>query len=70
MVTAGMGAADVGRMGALVIGLVVWFLLAVVVAVVVGRGIRLADARSTVEHPLTTADLPADFRPSASTSRR
>ncbi len=50
--------------------LVVWFLLAVVVAVVIGRGIRLADARSTVERTLTTADLPADFRPAVGSSPR
>jgi hypothetical protein len=50
--------------------LLVWFLLAVVVAVVIGRGIRLADARSAAERPLTTADLPAGFTPASSTSRR
>ncbi|MGY1822035.1 hypothetical protein [Geodermatophilus sp. SYSU D00079] len=47
----------------------VWVLLAVVVAVVVGRGIRLADQRSAAPAPLTTADLPAGFTPEASTSR-
>jgi hypothetical protein len=50
--------------------LFVWFLLALVVAVVIGRGIRLADARSAAERPLTTADLPAGFTPASSTSRR
>ncbi len=50
--------------------LLVWFLLAVVVAVVIGRGIRLADASSAAERPLTTADLPAGFTPASSTSRR
>ena len=71
MVTLGMTSADVERMEAVVIGvLLVWFLLALVVAVVVGRGIRLADARSAGEHPLTTADLPAAFTPASSTSRR
>ena len=50
--------------------LLVCFLLALVVAVVLGRGIRLADARSAAERPLTTADLPAEFTPASSTSRR
>jgi hypothetical protein len=50
--------------------LLVWFLLAVVVALVIGRGIRLADASSTAEHPLSTADLPADFRATVDPSRR
>ena len=50
--------------------LVVWFLVALVVAVILGRGIRLADARSAAERPLTTADLPAAFTPASSTSRR
>ncbi len=67
----GMSAADVDRMEALVIGvLVVWALVALGVAVVVGRGIRLADARSGAERVLTTADLPAGFTPTPSTSRR
>ena len=71
MVTVGMGTADVERMEALMIGvLVVWALLALGVAVVLGRGIRLADARSGAERPLTTADLPADFRPGVTGSRR
>ena len=71
MVTLGMTSADVERMEALVIGvLVVWVIVAIGFTVVIGRGIRLADARSAVEHPLTTADLPAAFTPASSTSRR
>ncbi len=71
VVTVGMPAADVGRVEALVIGvLFLWVLVAFGVAVVIGRGIRLADARSTVEHTLTTADLPAGFTPEHGTSRR
>jgi hypothetical protein len=67
----GMLAADVQRMEALVIGvLILWVLMALVVAVVIGRGIRLSDARSATERPLTTADLPAGFTPASSTSRR
>ena len=67
----GMAAADVGRMEALMIGvLVVWALVALGVAVVLGRGIRLADARSGAERPFTTADLPADFTPGVPSSRR
>ncbi|MGY1659617.1 hypothetical protein ACI78Q_00140 [Geodermatophilus sp. SYSU D00705] len=50
--------------------LLVWVLLAVVVAVVVGRGIRLADERSGVPASLTTADLPAGFTAEASSARR
>ncbi len=38
--------------------LVVWPLVALGVAVVLGRWIRLADTRSRAERPLTTADLP------------
>jgi hypothetical protein len=41
-------------------GLVLWVLLAVAVAVVVGRGIRIADARSA--GPLTAAEPLADLR--------
>ena len=66
-----MATADVDRMEALMIGvLVVWALVALGVAVVLGRGIRLADARSGAERPLTTADLPAGFAPGVSSSRR
>ena len=67
----GMSAADVDRMEALAIGvLVVWVLVALGFAVLLGRGIRLADARSATERPLTTADLPAGFTAEPSTSRR
>ncbi len=70
-VTLGMTAADVERMEALVIGvLVVWLLVALAVAVVLGRGIRLADTRARAERPFTTADLPAGFTPGVSSSRR
>jgi hypothetical protein len=48
--------------------LLVWFLLAV--ALVIGRGVRLADARSGAARPCTTADLPADFTPGVGSSRR
>ena len=41
-----------------------WAVLAVLAAVVLGRGIRLADRRSPgTGVALTTADLPDDFRP-------
>ena len=71
MVTVGMTAADSERMEALVIGvLVVWVLLALGVAVVLGRGIRLADTRARAERPLTTADLPAGFTPGVGSARR
>ncbi len=50
--------------------LLVWFVLALLVAVVIGRGIRLADACSAAERPITTAYLPAGFTPASSTSRR
>jgi hypothetical protein len=70
-VTVGMTAADVERMEALVIGvLVVWLLVALAVAVVLGRGIRLADTRARAERPLTTGDLPAAFQPGVSSARR
>jgi hypothetical protein len=39
----------------------VWFALALVVAVVIGRGIRLADRREARSAVLTTADLPTSF---------
>ena len=71
MVTVGMATADVERMEALMIGmLVVWALVALGVAVVLGRGIRLAAARSGAQRPLTTADLPAGFAPGVSSSPR
>jgi hypothetical protein len=41
-----------------VVGLVGWFLLAAVVAVVIGRGIRLAEQRERRADVLTTGDLP------------
>ena len=70
-VTVGMGTADVGRVEALMVGvLVVWALVALGVTVVLGRGIRLADARARAERPFTTADLPAAFRPGVGSTRR
>ena len=67
----GMAAAAVGRVEVWMIGvLVVWPFVALGVALVLSRGIRLADARSDAEHTLTTADLPAGFTPSPSTPRR
>lgn len=43
-------------------GLVVWLVVATALALLIGRGIRLADRRSSVsEVPLTTADLPPSF---------
>ena len=66
-----MTAADVECMEALVIGvLVVWVLVALGVAVVLGRGVRLADARAAGPRPFTTADLPAEFLPSVPSARR
>ncbi len=60
MVPVGNEAADVERMEALMIGvLAVWMLVALGFALVLGRAIRLADARSAAERPFTTADLPA-----------
>jgi hypothetical protein len=51
-VTVGMTTADAGRMEALVIGvLLVWALVALGVAVVLGRGISLADDRAAAERP-------------------
>ncbi len=58
-VTLGIPSADVERMEALMIGvLAVWMLVALGFALVLGRAIRLADARSSAERPFTTADLP------------
>ena len=66
-----MTAADVGRMEALVIVvLVVWPLVALGSALVLGRAIRLTDARPTAERPLTTADLPAGFTPGVRSTHR
>ena len=71
MVAVNMPTADVERMEAAVIGvLVVWMLVALGFAVVLGRGIGLADARAAAARSFTTADLPAGFRPASSTSRR
>ncbi|MGY1762682.1 hypothetical protein ACI79G_24500 [Geodermatophilus sp. SYSU D00779] len=50
--------------------LVVWALVALGFAVVLGRGIRLADTRARAERPFTTADLPASFRPGVGSARR
>lgn len=70
-VTVGTTTADSERMEALVIGvLVVWLLVALGVALVLGRAIRLADARSAAPRPFTTADLPAGFTPGVPSSRR
>ncbi len=69
-VTVGMATADVERMEALVIDvLVVWLLVALAVAVVLGRGIRLADTRARAQRAFTTGDLPAAFRPGISARR-
>jgi hypothetical protein len=52
-------------------GLAVWIVVAVLLAVVIGRGIRLADRRSPgTDAPLTTADLPASLRPAPAPARR
>jgi hypothetical protein len=50
-------------MEAVVAVLTVWVLVSVLAAVVIGRGIRLADTCGTGEAgvPLTTADLPDGF---------
>ena len=40
-------------------GLVAWFVVGAGLAVVVGRGIRIADQRSATARRLTTADVPA-----------
>ena len=66
-VTVGMAPADAERMKAFGIGvLVVWQLVALAVAVALGRRIRLADTRARAERPFTTGDLPAAFRPGIS----
>jgi hypothetical protein len=52
-------------------GLVVWLVVAVALGVLIGRGVRLADRRSVgTGEPLTTADLPASFVPSAPSVHR
>lgn len=43
--------------------LLLWCALSVLVALVIARLIRQADGPSTVREPLSTADLPPDFRP-------
>ncbi len=45
--------------------LVAWCVVAVVASLVIARLLRMADAPSTYERPLTTADLPEDLRPAA-----
>ena len=50
--------------------LVVWVLVALGVAVVLGRGVRLADTRARAERAFTTADLPAGFTPAVPSARR
>ncbi|WP_448611180.1 hypothetical protein [Geodermatophilus sp. URMC 60] len=66
-----MAAADVERMETWMIGvLVVWVLVALGVALVLGRAIRLGEARSCAARPFTTADLPADFRSAVGSSPR
>ena len=50
--------------------LVVWALVALGFAVVLGRGIRLADAQARAARPFTTADLPAALRPQVESARR
>ena len=50
--------------------LVVWVLVALGVAVVLGQGVRLADARAAAPRPFTTADLPAEFLPGVPSARR
>jgi hypothetical protein len=56
-------------------GVIAWVLVALAVAVVLGRAVRMADERSPgtgVERPLTTADLPGALvvRPVATARRR
>jgi hypothetical protein len=53
-------------------GLVVWLVVALLVGILIGRGIRLADRHSpgTGGAPLTTADLPHGFTPARTASPR
>ncbi|SNT01404.1 hypothetical protein SAMN06893096_11316 [Geodermatophilus pulveris] len=51
-------------------GLVVWMIAALVVGVLLGRGIRLADVRDRADRPLTTADQTADAILALAASRR
>src|SRR3954470_14777937 len=67
MVTFSAAAADEGSVWWLWVvgGLAVWSVVAVLFAVILGRGIRLADRRSLgvgLDDLLTTADLPASLR--------
>ena len=59
------GSADDVRMLFIAGGLLVWFVVAVLAAVVVGRGIQLADQEDAAGAVLTTADLPAGIAPAA-----
>ncbi len=43
--------------------LLLWCAVSVLVALVVARLIRQADTPSAARQPLSTADLPPDFRP-------
>jgi hypothetical protein len=68
VVTFAAAAADEGSVWWLWVlgGLAVWTVVAVLLGIIVGRGIRLADRRSPgtgVDDVLTTADLPASLRP-------
>src|SRR4051812_5294871 len=68
MVTFPTAAADEGSVWWLWVlgGLAVWSVIALLFAVVLGRGIRLADRRSLgtgLDDLLTTADLPASLQP-------
>lgn len=70
MVTLAAPAADEGIVWWVwvLVGLVAWTLIGGLLAVVIGRSIRLADSRSPgtgVPSVLTTADLPATLRPTA-----
>ena len=52
-------------------GLVVWLVVALALALVVGQGIRIADRRSAgTDSPLTTADLPRGFALPPAPARR
>lgn len=65
-----MRAADERHVQTWLLVLSVWVVLAVLAAVVIGRGIALADRRSAAAgRPLTTGDLPDDFRPAPLPSR-
>jgi hypothetical protein len=75
MVTIAASATDEGQPWVLWVlaGLAVWVVAAFLVAVVIGRGIRVADrhaAAAEAASPLTTADLPATMRAPAARTRR